>query len=55
MLKIIDFGALTIKFLQSKEDTAGSVEIFELTPQPGGSMPAPQTMLRYGLVPAPGS
>jgi quercetin dioxygenase-like cupin family protein len=41
MREIIDFGSLTVKFLQSKEDTAGSVDIFEMTLQPGGRMPVP--------------
>jgi len=37
----INLGALTLKFLHSKEDTAGSADIFELTLQPGGRMPVP--------------
>jgi quercetin dioxygenase-like cupin family protein len=41
MAEIIDFGSLTVKFLQSREDTGGSVDLFELTLQPGGRMPVP--------------
>ena len=41
MTETINLGALTLKFLHSKEDTAGSADIFELTLQPGGRMPVP--------------
>ena len=37
----IDFGALQLKFLQSKDDTAGSLDMFEMTLQPNARMPIP--------------
>jgi quercetin dioxygenase-like cupin family protein len=41
MTEIIDLGSLKLKFLQSKDDTAGSVDVFEMTVQPNGRMPIP--------------
>ena len=41
MGETIDFGPLTVKFLQSREETGGSIDIFELTLQAGGRMPVP--------------
>jgi quercetin dioxygenase-like cupin family protein len=41
MPEIIDLGSLTLKFLQSKDDTAGSIDIFEMTLQPNARMPIP--------------
>jgi hypothetical protein len=31
MPEIINFGALQLTFLQSKDDTAGSLDLFEMT------------------------
>ena len=39
--EVIDFGSLSLKFLQSRDETGGSVDIFEMTLQPGGRMPVP--------------
>src|SRR5712671_3466274 len=41
MPETIDFGALQLKFLQSKDDTAGSLDMFEMTLQPNARMPIP--------------
>ncbi|SRR6266480_1950382 len=41
MPEIINLGSLQLKFLQSKEDTAGSLDIFEMTLQPNARMPIP--------------
>src|SRR4030081_1576020 len=41
MPEIIDLGSLKLKFLQSKDDTAGSVDMFEMTLQPNARMPIP--------------
>ena len=41
MGEVIDFGSLSLKFLRTKDDTAGSVDMFEMTLQPGGRMPVP--------------
>jgi quercetin dioxygenase-like cupin family protein len=41
MPEIINFGSLQLKFLQSKEDTAGSLDMFEMTLQPNARMPIP--------------
>ena len=41
MPEIINFGALQLKFLQSKDDTAGSLDMFEMTLQPNARMPIP--------------
>jgi quercetin dioxygenase-like cupin family protein len=41
MPEIIDFGSLQLKFLQSKDDTAGSLDLFEMTLQPNARMPIP--------------
>ena len=38
---IIDFGGLQVRFLQSKDSTAGSLDLFEMTVQPGARMPVP--------------
>ena len=34
MPEIIHLGSLKLKFLQSKEETAGSIDMFEMTVQP---------------------
>ena len=39
MPEIIDFGSLRLKFLQSKDDTAGGIDVFEMTVQPNARMP----------------
>jgi quercetin dioxygenase-like cupin family protein len=41
MSDIINFGALQLRFLHSKDDTDGSVDIFEMTLQPNARMPIP--------------
>src|SRR3954463_7838914 len=41
MSAIIDFGSLLLRFLHSKDDTDGSVDIFEMTLQPHARMPVP--------------
>src|SRR4030088_2344799 len=41
MPEIIDLGSLKLKFLQSKDDTAGSIDMFEMTLQPNARMPIP--------------
>ena len=41
MNELIDFGSLQLRFLQSKDDTAGSLDLFEMTLQPQGRMPVP--------------
>lgn len=41
MSETIDFGALRLKFLHSKDDTGGSVDVFEMTLQPNARMPIP--------------
>lgn len=38
---IINLGALQIKFLQTKEETAGALDMFEMTLQPNARMPIP--------------
>ena len=53
----IDFGSLQLDFLQSKEGTDGSLDLFEMTVHPNARMPVPhyhrdwdETV--YGLVEA---
>ena len=41
MSDMIDFGALRLKFLHSKDNTGGSVDVFEMTLQPNARMPIP--------------
>ena len=41
MSAIINFGTLQLRFLHSKDDTGGSVDIFEMTLQPNARMPIP--------------
>jgi quercetin dioxygenase-like cupin family protein len=41
MPELIDLGSLTVKFLRSKDDTSGSLDLFEMTVQPNGRMPVP--------------
>src|SRR5260370_30087733 len=41
MPEIINLGSLELRFLQSKDDTAGSVDVFEMTVQPNARMPIP--------------
>ena len=41
MPEIIDLGSLKLRFLQSKDDTAGSIDMFEMTLQPNARMPIP--------------
>ncbi|WP_426442095.1 cupin domain-containing protein [Bradyrhizobium genosp. P] len=37
----IEIGALQLRFLQSKETTGGSIDLFEMTLQPNARMPIP--------------
>jgi quercetin dioxygenase-like cupin family protein len=41
MPQTINLGSLQLRFLQSKEDTAGSLDMFEMTLQPNARMPIP--------------
>ena len=41
MPELIDLGSLRVKFLRSKDDTAGSLDLFEMTVQPNARMPIP--------------
>src|ERR1700686_1454827 len=41
MPETIDLGSLKLRFLQSKDDTAGSIDMFEMTVQPNARMPIP--------------
>ena len=41
MPQTIELGSLQLKFLQSKDDTAGSIDMFEMTLQPNARMPIP--------------
>jgi quercetin dioxygenase-like cupin family protein len=41
MPEIINLGSIELKFLQSKDDTAGSIDVFEMTLQPNARMPIP--------------
>ena len=41
MPEIINLGSLELKFLQTKDDTAGSIDMFEMTLQPNARMPIP--------------
>jgi quercetin dioxygenase-like cupin family protein len=41
MAEIINLGSLRLRFLQSKDDTAGSLDMFEMTLQPNARMPIP--------------
>ena len=38
-MEIIDTGGLKMKFLRSKDDTGGSLDMFEVTVPPEGRMP----------------
>lgn len=41
MPEIIDFGPLKLRFLRDKHDTAGGLDMFEMTVSPEGRMPVP--------------
>lgn len=41
MIETINLGALQLKFLRSKDDTDGSLDMFEVTLQPNARMPIP--------------
>src|SRR5215212_10161572 len=41
MAETIRIGGLELRFLQSKEDTGGSLDLFEMTVQPRARMPVP--------------
>jgi quercetin dioxygenase-like cupin family protein len=41
MPEIINLGSLQLKFLRTKEETAGSLDMFEMTLQPNARMPIP--------------
>jgi len=41
MPELIDLGALRLKFLESRDTTAGSLDLFEMTLQPDARMPIP--------------
>jgi len=41
MSETIRLGGLELRFLQSKQDTGGSLDLFEMTVQPNARMPVP--------------
>jgi quercetin dioxygenase-like cupin family protein len=41
MPEVIHVGGLELRFLRSKEDTGGSLDMFEMTVQPNARMPVP--------------
>ena len=41
MPELIDLGSLKVNFLRSKDDTSGSLDLFEMTVQPNARMPIP--------------
>lgn len=41
MAETIGMGGLELRFLQSKDDTGGSLDLFEMTVQPNARMPVP--------------
>ena len=41
MAETIELGSLQLRFFYSKDDTAGSLDMFEMTVQPNGRMPIP--------------
>ena len=41
MAETINLGPLQLRFLYSKDETAGSIDMFEMTVQPNGRMPIP--------------
>jgi quercetin dioxygenase-like cupin family protein len=41
MPSLIDFGSFNVKFLRSRHDTNGALDLFELTLGPEGRMPVP--------------
>jgi quercetin dioxygenase-like cupin family protein len=41
MTETITIGGLTLEFLHHKDDTAGSLDLFKMTVQPGAKVPLP--------------
>jgi len=41
MAETINIGSITLRFLRSKHDTGGSLDMFEMDVQPDGRMPVP--------------
>ena len=41
MSELIDLGSLQLRFLHSKHDTGGILDMFEMTLQPNARMPMP--------------
>jgi quercetin dioxygenase-like cupin family protein len=41
MTELIDFGSFQVNFLRTRHDTAGAMDMFELTLDPAGRMPVP--------------
>ncbi|MDB5591268.1 cupin domain-containing protein [Enterovirga sp.] len=41
MAEVIRIGGLELRFLRSKDDTGGSLDLFEMTVAPTGRMPVP--------------
>src|SRR6476660_7964282 len=41
MPEIISIGGLELRFLQTKDETGGSLDVFEMTVQPNARMPIP--------------
>jgi len=48
MPELINMGSLQLKFLYSKDDTGGSLDMFEMTLQPNARMPC-HTIMRAGM------
>jgi hypothetical protein len=41
MPELVDMGALRLRFLHTKDDTGGRLDMFEMTLQPNARMPMP--------------
>ncbi len=41
MAELIEFGSFQVNFLRDRHETAGAVDVFELTLSPQGRMPVP--------------
>ena len=48
MPEIIRLGSIEVRFLKSKHDTAGSLDMFEMICQPKARMPVPRSPSRLG-------
>jgi quercetin dioxygenase-like cupin family protein len=41
MTELIELGSIQLRFLENKDSTGGSVDVFEMSLQPNGRMPIP--------------